>query len=115
MRKQLYNSGKKKKEEMKKIEDLVMAYSIIRHDVRFCLKHNKETIWQNGSMADSRCGLMNVLGTSVLNQLQPIKKHSFDPDVSLICFSSVISANIPDRSVKIIVVQLNMFHLAYSA
>ena len=46
MRKQYYNSAKKRKEEMKKVEDLVISFSVIRHDIRFTLKHGKDLIWQ---------------------------------------------------------------------
>ncbi len=46
MRKQYYNSAKKRKEEMKKVEDLVISFSVIRHDIRFTLKHDKDLIWQ---------------------------------------------------------------------
>ena len=48
MRKQFYNTVKKKREELKKVEDIVTSYSIVRHDVRFTLRHNKELLWQVG-------------------------------------------------------------------
>ena len=46
VRKQYYNTSKKKKDELKKVEDLVTSYAVIRHDVRFTLRHNKELLWQ---------------------------------------------------------------------
>ena len=46
VRKQYYNTSKKKKDELKKVEDLVTSYGVIRHDVRFTLRHNKELLWQ---------------------------------------------------------------------
>ena len=46
VRKQFYKTVKKKREELKKVEELVMSFSIIRHDVRFTLRHNKEVLWQ---------------------------------------------------------------------
>ena len=50
VRKQYYNTAKKKKDELKKVEDLVTSYSVIRHDVRLTLRHNKELLWQVRSM-----------------------------------------------------------------
>lgn len=83
VRKQFYNTNKKKKEELKRIEDLMMAFGIIRHDVRLSVKHNKEVIWQKNPMSDTRSVLMSILGTAALNQLQPTRKQCLDPVVCI--------------------------------
>ncbi len=46
VRKQFYNTTKKKRDEVKKVEDLVTSFSVVRHDVRFTLRHNKEILCQ---------------------------------------------------------------------
>lgn len=41
VRRQYYSSTKKCKEELKKVQDLMMAYAIIKPDLRLTLVHNK--------------------------------------------------------------------------
>ena len=41
VRRQYYSSTKKCKEEVKKVQDLLMAYAIIKPDLRLTLVHNK--------------------------------------------------------------------------
>lgn len=41
VRRQYYSSTKKCKEELKKVQDLLMAYAIIKPDLRLSLVHNK--------------------------------------------------------------------------
>lgn len=41
VRRQYYSSTKKCKEELKKVQDLLMAYAIIKPDLRLILIHNK--------------------------------------------------------------------------
>ena len=43
VRKQYYNTAKKKKDELKKVEDLVTSYSVIRYDVRFHITSQQGT------------------------------------------------------------------------
>ena len=46
VRKQYYGTEKQKKDSLKKVEELVTAYALIRPDVRFVLRHNRDTLWQ---------------------------------------------------------------------
>lgn len=41
VRKQFYSTNKKCKEELKKVQDLLIAYGIIKPDLRITLSHNK--------------------------------------------------------------------------
>lgn len=41
VRRQFYSSTKKCKEELKKVQDLLMAYALIKPELRLMLVHNK--------------------------------------------------------------------------
>lgn len=41
VRRQYYANTKKCKEELKKVQDLLMAYAIVKPDLRLTLAHNK--------------------------------------------------------------------------
>ncbi|XP_076094356.1 PMS1 protein homolog 1-like isoform X2 [Mytilus galloprovincialis] len=69
VRRQFYNTNKKKKEEIKKIEDLLIAFSIILPKLRFTLNHDKERIFQKNGCPDVRTAMLSILGRNVLNCL----------------------------------------------
>lgn len=69
VRRQFYNTNKKKKDELKNVEDLLVAFSIILPKVRFTLTHNKEKTFQKNSVSDVRTALLGILGKHVLNSL----------------------------------------------
>ncbi|XP_076346262.1 PMS1 protein homolog 1-like isoform X2 [Tachypleus tridentatus] len=74
VRKQFYGSAKQKREEIKKIEDLVMAFSIMQPGIRFSLYHNHSLIWQKIAVSDFRSALIQTLGNSVLNMMIYVTK-----------------------------------------
>lgn len=41
VRRHYYSSAKKRKEELKKVQDLLMAYAVIKPELRLMLVHNK--------------------------------------------------------------------------
>ncbi|XP_063420405.1 PMS1 protein homolog 1-like [Mytilus trossulus] len=69
VRRQFYNTNKKKKEEIKRIEDLLIAFSIILPKVRFTLNHDKERVFQKNGCPDVRTAMLSILGRNVLNCL----------------------------------------------
>ncbi|XP_023930926.1 PMS1 protein homolog 1-like [Lingula anatina] len=75
VRKQYYNSVNKKKEELKKVEDLIISFGIIRPDVRIALRHNKDVVWQKNVVTDHRTVLLQCLGTTVMKSMEHIVWH----------------------------------------
>lgn len=72
VRKQFLSSSKKCKEELKKVEDIVMAFGAVHPGLRIVLWHNKSIIWQKSKVSDFRTSLMNVFGTVVMSQMDKI-------------------------------------------
>ena len=70
VRRQFYNTVKKKKEELKKVEDLLMAYGIIRPDVRIALRNNKELVWQKTVQSEVRNVFLGVFGRNAVTQME---------------------------------------------
>lgn len=70
VRRQFYNSIKKKKEELKKVEDLLMCYGAIRPGIRLSLKHGKDLIWQKNIVSDVRAALFGIIGKNVVSQME---------------------------------------------
>ncbi|XP_013794397.1 PMS1 protein homolog 1-like [Limulus polyphemus] len=83
VRKQFYGSAKRKKEEIKKVEDLLMAFSIMQPGVRFSLYHNHSLIWQKIAVPDFRSALIQTLGNSVFNMMIYVSKKDEETKIFL--------------------------------
>ncbi|XP_023212949.1 PMS1 protein homolog 1-like, partial [Centruroides sculpturatus] len=70
VRRQFGSNAKKKKEEIKKVEDLVIAFGTIHPNVRFSVYHNHSQIWQKIAVNDIRSALLLTLGTNTANVLE---------------------------------------------
>ncbi|MED6241226.1 hypothetical protein ATANTOWER_004031 [Ataeniobius toweri] len=84
VRRQYYSSTKKCKEELKKVQDLLMAYAIIKPELRLMLVHNKVVVWQKPRVADNRSALVATLGPSAVTNLLPC--HQEQPEIVLDSF-----------------------------
>ncbi|XP_075686039.1 PMS1 protein homolog 1 [Rhinoderma darwinii] len=81
VRKQYYSTAKKCKEELKKIQDLIISYGLIKPDVRIVLVHNKVIIWQKSKVSDHKMALISVLGTTVMNAMAPFQHQCESPEI----------------------------------
>ncbi|XP_078572992.1 PMS1 protein homolog 1-like [Branchiostoma floridae x Branchiostoma japonicum] len=83
VRRQYYSAPKRRKEELKRVEDIMMALGVIKPDVRFSLIHNKCTVWQKNKYPDHRTALRTVLGTGTMSLLQGVEHRSLEPQVEV--------------------------------
>ncbi|NXI72259.1 PMS1 protein, partial [Anseranas semipalmata] len=83
VRKQFYSTNKKCKEELKKVQDLLIAYGIIKPELRIIFTHNKAVIWQKTRVSDHKMACMSVLGTAVMGSMVPFQHCCEDPEINL--------------------------------
>ncbi|XP_005939917.1 PMS1 protein homolog 1 [Haplochromis burtoni] len=83
VRRQCFSSTKKCKEELKKVQDLLMAYAIIKPELRLMLVHNKVVLWQKAKVADNRSALLATLGPGAIANLIPCHHHQEQPEILL--------------------------------
>ncbi|KAM8933855.1 PMS1 protein homolog 1 [Pelodytes ibericus] len=81
VRKQFYSTTKKCKEEIRKIQDLLMAYGIIKPELRIVFVHNKAVIWQKSKVSDHKMAFMSVLGTAIMSSMVPFQHQCDDPQM----------------------------------
>ncbi|XP_010635155.1 PMS1 protein homolog 1 isoform X3 [Fukomys damarensis] len=105
VRKQFYSTAKKCKDELKKVQDLLMSYGILKPDLRIVFVHNKAVIWQKTRVSDHKTALMSVLGNAVMGNLEPFQYHSEESQIYLSGFlpkldadHSFTSLSTPERS-----------------
>lgn len=73
VRKQFYSSAKKLKEQLKQIEDILMAFAISQPSTQFKLLNDRCIIWQKPSESNEKRVFLSVLGSPSI-QLHYIEK-----------------------------------------
>jgi len=84
VRKQFSSNSKKCKDELKRVEDLVMAYALIHPTLRITLRHNKAVVWQKSKVVDQRTALLSVFGTSLLAQMGAVQHHDKSSGIDIV-------------------------------
>ncbi|KAF0873665.1 PMS1 protein, partial [Crocuta crocuta] len=105
VRKQFYSTAKKCKDEIKKIQDLLISYGILKPDLRIVFIHNKAVIWQKTRVPDHKMALMSVLGTAIMGNMESFQYHCEESQIYLNGFlpkhdadHSFTSLSTPERS-----------------
>uniref|UniRef100_A0A8C2DX34 PMS1 homolog 1, mismatch repair system component n=1 Tax=Cyprinus carpio TaxID=7962 RepID=A0A8C2DX34_CYPCA len=83
VRGQYYSNSKKCKEELKRVQNLLMAYAVVKPELRITLSHNKAVIWQKSRVSDHRTALMAVLGAASVANMLPIQHHQEQPEIGV--------------------------------
>ncbi|XDV30121.1 hypothetical protein PO909_033106 [Leuciscus waleckii] len=83
VRRQYYSNTKKCKEELKRVQNLLMAYAVIKPELRITLSHNKAVVWQKSRVSDHRTALMAVLGAASVANMLPVQHHQEQPEISI--------------------------------
>jgi len=83
VRKQFYNNSTRRKEDLKRIEEVLIAYSIVKPKLRLTLKHNKDLIWQRTSMDSTKTALIQALGRPVFNNMLCVNRTLEQPEASV--------------------------------
>eukprot|EP00057_Strongylocentrotus_purpuratus_P034936 XP_797096.4 PREDICTED: PMS1 protein homolog 1 [Strongylocentrotus purpuratus] len=83
VRKQYYSNAKRRRDELKKVEDLLLSFGVVCPGVRFSLSHNKASIWQKNKVPNIRAALLNMLGSNVMSQLIRVERNDEETQVKI--------------------------------
>ena len=86
VRKQCFQNTKKGKAELKKIENILIAYGLIKPEVRIVLQNNKNTMWQKNKSSDITKALAGVFGVHVATHLEYLEYNNEDLHLNVQCF-----------------------------
>lgn len=76
VRKQLMSTGKRKAEELKKVELVVKALGLIHPKIRMVYMHNKFVFWQKNSVPTLKLSLSQVVAPTIVKQLIDIRSST---------------------------------------
>lgn len=105
VRKQFYSTAKKCKDELKKVQDLLTCYGVLKPELRITFVHNKAVIWQKTRVSDHKMALTSVLGTAVMSNMESFQYHTEESQIYLCGFlpkhnadHALTSLSTPERS-----------------
>lgn len=70
VRRQFYKNSKQCRDELKKIEHLMIAFGLVHNSVRFVLRHSRNVIWQKAAMSNLHSNMIAIFGSSVVQQMK---------------------------------------------
>ncbi|CAH1399041.1 unnamed protein product [Nezara viridula] len=76
VRKQFLTNGRRKMDEIKKVEQVVKTLAVIHPRLRAVLTHNKFCIWQKNCVSTLRQSLVQIIAPTIVKQLTDIKYES---------------------------------------
>ncbi|XP_052004658.1 PMS1 protein homolog 1 [Xyrauchen texanus] len=105
VRRQYYSNTKKCKEELKSVQNLLMAYAVVKPELRITLSHNKAVVWQKARVSDHRAALMAVLGAASVANMLPVQHCQEQPEIVIDGFLpkpasdfNITSSSSPDKT-----------------
>ena len=109
VRKKSYKNTKRCSEELRKIEQLLLAFGLAFPGVRFSLKHNKIKLWEKEQTSDLKSNVSLIFGPVLSHNLMPINYQCFSPMVKLQLYVPKPTANLslvarsrPDRLIVLV-------------
>ncbi|XP_047472033.1 PMS1 protein homolog 1-like [Penaeus chinensis] len=102
VRRQYYNNPKRRKEELKKVEDLMLSFCIAAPEVHLTLVHEKNTMIQKNSAKGIQHSLMNIFPTvykklkAESKEVEGVKLEVYLPDRGF-CADQATSRSCADR------------------
>lgn len=70
VRKQVYQTAKKKKEELVKVEELLLNFGLIHPELHLSFHHDHSLIWQKSRAADFKSNIQQILGHAVTSHME---------------------------------------------
>ena len=102
VRRQLYHKDKKVKEELNRIEELLMSYGLLHPKLRITLKNNKNVVWRKNRASDYVYAILEIFGKTVNDNFTELNNVEEDFEVKLFvpkqeCDIQVMTRGLPDR------------------
>lgn len=70
VRRRFYKNAKQCKDEIKKIEHLMIAFGLVHNGVRFVLRHSRNVVWQKAAMSSLHSNMVAIFGSNLVQQMK---------------------------------------------
>lgn len=74
VRKQYYQAPKRKKDELIKVEELLLSYGLIHPELHLSLHHDHSLIWQKNRATDFTANIRQTLGHEICSHMEFINE-----------------------------------------
>ena len=96
VRKQYFQTPKRKKDEIIKVEDLLLNYGLIHPELHLSFHNDHRLVWQKSRAADFNKNILQTLGHSISSHMEFI--HDETTVYSLLIYFNLFRFNSTDSS-----------------
>jgi DNA mismatch repair protein PMS1 len=79
-------STRKCQDELRRVENILMAFAVIKPQLRITFRHNREVVWTKCAASNVKQALAAVVGSSVVTAMRHIELTTDDPPVKSLSF-----------------------------
>lgn len=84
VRKQYYQTPKRKKEELIKVEELLLSYGLIHPELHLSFHHDHSLIWQKNRAIDFKSNVQQTLGHEICSHMEFLSEDDLVDNLDLI-------------------------------
>ena len=87
MRRNYYSTGRRCQEELRHVDDCLIAFAVVRCTLRMTFRHNGTVVWTKAATSDVQHSLAAVVGSKAVAAMRHIERNSLQPSVHMqMCF-----------------------------
>lgn len=81
MRRSYYSTGRRCQDELRRVDDCLVAFAVVRCAFRMSFRHNGTVVWTKAATSDVQHSLAAVVGSKAVAAMKHIQRSSPHPPV----------------------------------
>ena len=81
MRRSYYSIGRRCQDELRRVDDCLVAFAVVRCSLRMSFRHNGTVVWTKAATSDVQHSLAAVVGSKAVAAMKHIQRNSLHPSV----------------------------------
>ena len=87
MRRNYFGTARRCQDELRRVDDCLVAFAVVRCTLRMTFRHNGSVVWTKAATSDVPHSLAAVAGSKATAAMKHIERNSLQPSV---CKSAVV-------------------------
>jgi len=94
VRRNYYSTSKRCQDELRRVDDCLVAFAVVRFTLRMTFRHNGTVVWTKAATSDVQHSLSAVVGSTAVAAMKHIQRDCLQPSViNVICRFIVVSSS----------------------
>jgi len=85
VRRNYYSTGRRCQDELRRVDDCLVAFAVVRCALRMTFRHNGTVVWTKAATPDVQHSLAAVVGSKAVAAMKHVMQNSLQPPVYVHC------------------------------